>query len=250
MADKKVASIEDKEGGRGTYWKVTWNDGKTDNVFNKEWLPLLEQSRDVGLKLSFTKEKNEKGYYNIVSLGAALETGVSPDAKTPPKSEAVKPAAAAVKTTASAESKYKADPAKTESIEKQAILKAAIELNVARIQQGQKVSADMVVTDAIVLSSFFNPETKEVTREKTNPEPDRQAPVEDNAKGQPEVTGDMFVKVLKDAGWSQLQTANHIEFNYQIPKQRNVPKMFEQLNIEQKQEFLRYVEANPEEVPF
>ena len=73
--NKTVKSIEAKVGGKsGTYWTVTWTDGKTDNIFNGDWLPLLEQSQNENRPLHFTKEKSrlrdgsEGKYYNIKSL--------------------------------------------------------------------------------------------------------------------------------------------------------------------------------------
>ena len=74
--NKIVKSIQTKTGGRsGTYWTVTWQDGKTDNIFNGDWLPLLEQSQEENHPLHFTKEKTEDSkYYNIKSLELAQET--------------------------------------------------------------------------------------------------------------------------------------------------------------------------------
>ena len=65
---KVVKSIQVKAGGKsGTYWTVTWQDGKTDNIFNGDWLPLLEQSQAENRPLQFTKEKSGN-FYNIKSL--------------------------------------------------------------------------------------------------------------------------------------------------------------------------------------
>ena len=68
MSGKIVKSIETKPGGKsGTYWAVTWDDDKKDNIFNKDWLPLLEKSHKESVPILFTKEK--KGdFWNIVSL--------------------------------------------------------------------------------------------------------------------------------------------------------------------------------------
>ncbi len=68
--NKTVKSIESKIGGKsGTYWKVTWTDDKADNIFNEDWLPLLERSQNENSPLHFTKEKSENSkYYNIKSL--------------------------------------------------------------------------------------------------------------------------------------------------------------------------------------
>ncbi len=69
--NKIVKSIEVKAGGKsGTYWTVTWQDDKKDNIFDGDWLPLLEQSQKENRLLHFTKEKQGK-YYNINSLELA-----------------------------------------------------------------------------------------------------------------------------------------------------------------------------------
>ncbi len=67
---KIVKSIEAKPGGKsGTYWTVTWQDDKHDNIFNADWLPLLEQSQSENRPLHFTKEKQEGSkFYNIKTL--------------------------------------------------------------------------------------------------------------------------------------------------------------------------------------
>ncbi len=77
---KIVKSIEEKTSNKGTtYWTVTWQAGKFDNIFNAEWLPLLEQSQQENRMLHFTKEKAEGSkYYNIKTL----ELATLPD-KTP-----------------------------------------------------------------------------------------------------------------------------------------------------------------------
>lgn len=70
---KIVKEIKTKQGGKsGTYWTVIWEDGKMDNIFNREWLPLLEQSQDENVPLHFTKEKSGK-FYNIKTLEVAEE---------------------------------------------------------------------------------------------------------------------------------------------------------------------------------
>ena len=70
-----VKSIQTKSGRSGTYWRVTWQDETTDNIFNGDWLPLLEQSQKGNHPLHFTKEKTEDSkYYNFKSLELAQET--------------------------------------------------------------------------------------------------------------------------------------------------------------------------------
>ena len=72
---KTVKTITVKVGGKsGTYWTVAWTDGKTDTIFNGDWLPLLERSQKENCPLHFTKEKAEGSkYYNIKSLELAPE---------------------------------------------------------------------------------------------------------------------------------------------------------------------------------
>ena len=85
---KIVKTITAKPGGKtGTYWTVTWEDDKKDNIFNADWLPLIEQSQKESRPLHFTKEKADYGkYYNIKTLELAikevsvlLQGGVQPE---------------------------------------------------------------------------------------------------------------------------------------------------------------------------
>lgn len=105
---KTVKSIATKVGGKsGTYWTITWRDGKSDNIFNADWLPILERSQTELRPVHFTKENKEGSkYYNIISL-ELLEK--------PP--DAVKPAATTVNTTT-----------RENSIEAQVAFKGFIEL--------------------------------------------------------------------------------------------------------------------------
>ena len=84
-----VINIEEKQGGKnGVYWRVTWDDNKTDNIFNANWFPLLKESQRKEIPLHFTKEKTTKGnYWNIKTL-EFLDTGESPGESVPaPKPE-------------------------------------------------------------------------------------------------------------------------------------------------------------------
>jgi hypothetical protein len=65
---KFVKKIEAKPGGKsGTYWTVTWADDKHDNIFNGDWLPILEEAQENKLAVHYKKEK-KGAYYNIIEL--------------------------------------------------------------------------------------------------------------------------------------------------------------------------------------
>ena len=82
---KFVKSIEAKSGGKsGTYWTVTWQDEKHDNIFNNEWLPILESAQENNRLVHFGKEKHGQ-YYNIVSLELASETQPPKETGSDPK---------------------------------------------------------------------------------------------------------------------------------------------------------------------
>lgn len=71
MEDSKIVkSLEVKDGTKGPYCVITWQDDKTDRIFNQDWMPLLRQSEKEHRLLHFTKEK--KGtFWNIVTLEMA-----------------------------------------------------------------------------------------------------------------------------------------------------------------------------------
>ena len=69
---KRVSEIEGKKGVKGEYWTITWEDGKKDNIFDRDWLELAKQSQKTGEPLHFTKEKRGN-YYNIISLELSPE---------------------------------------------------------------------------------------------------------------------------------------------------------------------------------
>ena len=67
MEDSKfVKDITEKE-GKKKYWQVTWHDDKKDNIFNPDWLKLLEQAHLENRIVDFKKEKNGN-FWNIVEL--------------------------------------------------------------------------------------------------------------------------------------------------------------------------------------
>jgi hypothetical protein len=82
---KFVEKIESKPGGKsGTYWAITWTDGKTDRIFNGDWLPICEESQEKKLAVHFTKQK-EGNYYNIKSMELVRDALPEPkEPQTPP----------------------------------------------------------------------------------------------------------------------------------------------------------------------
>ncbi len=71
---KTVQSIE--EAGQTTkgapYWKVTWNDGKTDNIFKAEHFDILEQADREGRQVDVSKIQQGK-YWNVSDVKLANE---------------------------------------------------------------------------------------------------------------------------------------------------------------------------------
>ncbi len=70
MEENRIAvALEEKQGTKGAYHVVKWKDGGTDNIFNADWLPLINQSIEKQLILHTVKEpaSNPK-YNNIVKL--------------------------------------------------------------------------------------------------------------------------------------------------------------------------------------
>jgi hypothetical protein len=67
---KKVYSVENNSPKKG--WKITWEDGKRDVIFNKDWLPLLEEAKEHNLPINFTKEK-EGDYWHIMTIDLSHE---------------------------------------------------------------------------------------------------------------------------------------------------------------------------------
>ncbi len=84
---KVVKTITSKTGGKtGTYWTVTWQDGKSDNVFNTDWLPLLEESQKSGRTVNFVKEQTKDGkYYNVKSMALSALPAQPPIAPQQPQ---------------------------------------------------------------------------------------------------------------------------------------------------------------------
>jgi len=82
---KFIEKIEAKAGGKtGTYWRVTWTDGKSDTLFNGEWKDLCEEAQENKLAVHYTKQK-QGNYYNIISL--ELVRDALPPAKEPQEPE-------------------------------------------------------------------------------------------------------------------------------------------------------------------
>lgn len=80
---KFVKSVEAKLGGKsGTYWTITWEDGKHDNLFNKTMMDKCEEAQAKKLAIHYIKKKREGSqYFNIVSLDLVRD-------KLPPPTEA------------------------------------------------------------------------------------------------------------------------------------------------------------------
>jgi len=138
MQTKRIVSLEDAgQTAKGTpYWKVTWDDGKFDNIFSQEFYDLLVEADDKKVAVNIEKEKSGK-YWNVTNLTLA-ETPSANLSETP------------VETPKKSEPKFKADPDKTESIERQSALKSAIELVVSG-----KVEAEKVLSYAEVFRRFI-----------------------------------------------------------------------------------------------
>jgi len=87
---KYVGAIDDMFGGKeGTtpYWKVTWHDGKSDNMRDEGWVAICRSAYDNKRMVTFKKEpttKGDKTYWNIVSLELAQAT-TEPVTPTPPQ---------------------------------------------------------------------------------------------------------------------------------------------------------------------
>ena len=93
MQDTKfVANIEAKTGAKGTYWTVTWDDGKHDNLFNEEWKDLCQDAGENKLAVHYIKEKNEKNYWNIVALSLVKDSLPAPKKPEPPPQAEGEPA--------------------------------------------------------------------------------------------------------------------------------------------------------------
>ena len=76
---KTVAKIDPVEGAKGVYHKVTWDDGKFDNVFKKEFFDILSVALKANAQVEVQKEKQGQ-YYNIVEVKL-----VSPKTPEPPQ---------------------------------------------------------------------------------------------------------------------------------------------------------------------
>lgn len=66
---KFVHSVNSNAPKKG--WKITWHDDKKDNIFDESWLPILDQAQKEKRMISFQKEKNNAGYWNIMRLNLA-----------------------------------------------------------------------------------------------------------------------------------------------------------------------------------
>jgi len=123
---KSIASNAPKKGQ-----KVTWADGKTDIIFDQEWVALLNQALKENRLVHFTKDKNDAGYWNIQTLELAqlnkeptkppiIESSMPPKQEKPTEISPMTPDKWAEK-----------DRITRKSIERQTSLNAAIELGKA-----------------------------------------------------------------------------------------------------------------------
>jgi len=103
---KGVKSNAPKKG-----YKIEWADGKFDNIFDESWLPLLDKAQKENRLVTYEKEKNDAGYWNIKTLVLAEIDSEPVEPQTPQDypdkedlpsqsvtSSAVKPTATVVKT--------------------------------------------------------------------------------------------------------------------------------------------------------
>jgi len=60
---KGVKSNAPKKG-----YKIEWQDGKFDNIFDESWLPMLDEAQKTNRLVTYEKEKNNAGYWNIINL--------------------------------------------------------------------------------------------------------------------------------------------------------------------------------------
>ncbi len=77
--------VEVKAGTKGNYWKVTWTDNTSDNIFKGDWVTILEESRLSNRMLAVEKAPNPSNpkYMNITSMDWAgvPATEPTPDAQ-------------------------------------------------------------------------------------------------------------------------------------------------------------------------
>ena len=69
---KFVKSVKSNAPKKG--WKVEWHDGKYDNFFDEAWLPILSGAQESNRMVHFTKDKNQAGYWNLLTIELATET--------------------------------------------------------------------------------------------------------------------------------------------------------------------------------
>ena len=65
--NKNIKGVEEKSGAKGTYLKVTWSDGKADNVFKKEHQDVIKVAQKDNLTVDVTKEK-QGDYWNVTKV--------------------------------------------------------------------------------------------------------------------------------------------------------------------------------------
>jgi len=157
--NKWVSNVEAKPGGRsGTYWTVTWHDGKFDNIFNGEWLPLVEKAQAEKLCVHFKKEKPEGSkYFNIVEL-SLVGTELSPPT-TPQVSEREQKVVKEAHQTTQSEPMTKKewqdkDTLTRQSIEKQKAVDVASQLMIAGVVEKSGVVYRLTVSSLLAMMGY------------------------------------------------------------------------------------------------
>jgi hypothetical protein len=118
---KKVSTIEPQVAKNGTeYYKVTWEGGAVDNIFDRAHFATLSQAAESGQSVTVVKEQNPKNdkYWNVKSIILGGERAVVPPAAV---AAAVRPPAAAPPPVQPPTTR------RDDSIEAQSDMKAAIE---------------------------------------------------------------------------------------------------------------------------
>ena len=163
-----VKTIDAKASANGkSYWKITWQDGQFDNIFNSDWMPALLSSRDTGRMVDFTREPTPDGKFkNIKSVAlAALPAAAAtiprnepkPPQSTqgtvlPPPGGIIQPAKEEMTKTDWAEK----DKITRKSIERQTALNAAIELaKLTIVKQPEKVNSENIVLTAKYFEAYL-----------------------------------------------------------------------------------------------
>ena len=77
---KQVKSIQSNAPKKG--WKIEWADGKFDYFFDEAWLSILDEAQKSNTPVYIEKEKNQAGYWNIITLKPAEKSDLVKEAVT------------------------------------------------------------------------------------------------------------------------------------------------------------------------